>query len=169
MAASQTAAEILEDAVDRVRTTLAAYVWAEGETSWAQLVGEAAGLAGIRFATAEAGTRGALAALLADVPRLVNARILGPEADSGALAAQVEALAAEAATVDGADAGVAVAAWDAGTETRLRAAVAAPGRQTRALDLRLFQRGPHGRFRAAVATAAFTIECFRDLGPGEAG
>lgn len=166
--ATRTAGEVLEEAIDRVRATLAGYVWAEGETSWSELVGAAAGLAGTRFATVEAGTRGALATMLADIRQLVSARILGPETEAAVLAARVEDLATEAATAGGADAGVALAAWEAGTETRLRAAVAAAGRETRALELRLFQRGAHGRLRAAVATAAFMIECFRSFGSDEA-
>jgi hypothetical protein len=41
----------------------------------------------------------------------------------------------------------------------LRTAIAAPDAGwSRVLDLRLFQHGAHGRFRAGVAAAAFLVE-----------
>jgi hypothetical protein len=56
-----------------------------------------------------------------------------------------------------------------GDGTRLRVAVAAPeAGVSRVLELRLFQHGAHGRFRAAVAAAAFTIEVLRTLEPAGA-
>jgi hypothetical protein len=71
----------------------------------------------------------------------------------------VEEEAAEAARAAGVEVGLALVAHTDGTQTLLRAAVAAPAAGwSRVLDLRLFQHGAHGRFRAAVAAAAFLAE-----------
>ena len=176
---ARTAAAILDETLTRVRATLAGYVWAEGETSWADLVSSAASAAGVRLAIVEVGTTGTLGALLAEVPALERSTSAGPSVAPDPAAWPVEEAAVEAARSVGA--GVAVgAAVDVpvavgvalvaltvpGDGTRLRVAVAAPDAGvSRVLDLRLFQHGAHGRFRAAVAAAAFTIEVLRTLEP----
>src|SRR5450759_3320222 len=65
---ARTADAILEETVTGVRATLAGYVWAEGETSWPDLVSAAASAAGVRLAIVEVGTTGTLGALLAEAP-----------------------------------------------------------------------------------------------------
>jgi nicotinamide-nucleotide amidase len=153
------AAEVLEEATARVRETLEGFVRAEGETSWGDLVAGAATRAGVRFAIIEAGTRGALAALLADVPALARAVVHGPGVVPDVASWPAEAEAAAAAQAAGVEVGLALVAATDDTKTLLTAAVAAPAEGwTRVLELRLFQHGAHGRFRAAVAAAAFLVE-----------
>jgi hypothetical protein len=56
-----------------------------------------------------------------------------------------------------------------GEGTRLRVGVVVPGAEvSHVLDLHLFQHSAHGRFRAAVAAAAFAIEVLRTLDPAPA-
>jgi nicotinamide-nucleotide amidase len=164
---ARTADTIVEEAVANVRVTLAGHVWAEGETSWADLVSSAAGAAGVRLAIAEVGTTGTLGALLAEVPALERSTSAGPGVVPDPATSPVEATAFEAARSAGVAVGIALVALTVpGDGTRLRAAVVAPDAGvSRVLDLRLFQHGAHGRFRAAVAAAAFTIEVLRTLRP----
>ncbi len=155
----RTAAEVLDASTATVRSILAGHVMTEGETSWADLVAEAAARAGVGFAIVEAGTHGALGALLGEVPALERQVALGPGLDPDVASWPVEAEAAEVARAAGVEIGLALAAHSDGTQTLLRAAVVAPAAGwSRVLDLRLFQHGAHGRFRAGVAAAAFLAE-----------
>jgi nicotinamide-nucleotide amidase len=168
---TRTAHAILEETVTGVRATLAGYVWAEGETSWPDLVSAAASAAGVRLAIVEVGTTGTLGALLAEVPALERSASAGPGVAPDPAVWPVEEAALEAARSIGVAVGVAVgvalvALTVRADGTRLRVAVAAPeAGVSRVLELRLFQHGAHGRFRAAVAAAAFTIEVLRTLEP----
>jgi len=159
------AAAVLAAAEATVRAALAGHVLAEGETTWADLVAEATARAGVRFAIVEAGTHGALGALLADVPALGRHLAHGPTVAHRPAAAlevaawPVEEEAAAIARDAGVEVGLALVAHADDSQTLLRAAVAAPGAGwSRVLDLRLFQHGAHGRFRAGVAAAAFLAE-----------
>ena len=153
------AATVLAAAEARARTALEGHVRAEGETSWADLVAEAAARAGVRFAIVEAGTHGALGALLAEVPALEREVAHGPAVARDVATWPVEDEAMAIARDAGVEIGLALVAHTDGTQTTLRAAIAAPGAGwSRVLDLRLFQHGPHGRFRAGVAAAAFLAE-----------
>ncbi len=153
------ALQVLETAAGAVRETLAGHVLAEGETSWADLVAAAAARAGVRFAVVEAGTRGALGALLCDVPALERAIAHGPGAARDVAAWPVESDAVEVAREARVEVGISLVAHSDLTQTLLRVAVAAPADGwSRVLDLRLFQHGDHGRFRAGVAAAAFLVE-----------
>jgi nicotinamide-nucleotide amidase len=155
----RTADALLDETTARVREHLAGFVLTEGDTSWADLVATAATRADVRFATAEWGTRGALAGLLADVPSLVRATVAGPGTDLDPSAAPLESLAADARSGASAQVGVALVALTSDRDTHLRVAVAGPAPDaTRVLELRLFQHGPHGRLRAGVAAAAFLAE-----------
>ncbi len=153
------AAEVLEVATADVRARLEGFVRAEGETSWADLVAGAAERAGVRIAIIELGTGGALGDLLAEVAAVERDVAYGPrttpDPSTWPAEAEAEAVARDARV----EVGLALAAHDDGTQTVLRAAVAAPrAGWARTLDLRLFPRGPHGRFRAGVAAAAFLVE-----------
>ena len=168
---ARTADAILEETVTGVRATLGGYVWAEGETSWSDLVSAAASAAGVRLAIVEVGTTGTLGALLAEVPALERSASAGPGVAPDPAVWPVEEAALEAARSIGVAVAVAVgvalvALTVRADGTRLRVAVAAPeAGVSRVLELRLFQHGAHGRFRAAVAAAAFTIEVLRTLEP----
>ena len=158
-AVTRPGADILEATVSDVRRILASYVIAEGETSWADLVAEACGRRGLELATVEAGTNGSLGGLLAETGALARSTVHGPRIAPDVATWPVEQEAAEAARAASVGLGLALAAHSDGKQTVLRVAVAAlePG-WSRVLDLRLFQHGPQGRFRAAVAAAAFLVE-----------
>jgi nicotinamide-nucleotide amidase len=163
----RSAETILEETVAALRDILADHVWAEGETTWADLVGEAADRAGVRLAVVEAGTTGTLGALLAEVPALERATSAGPGVAPDPTDWPVEAAAAEAAREAGVAVGISLVAQTMpGEGTRLRVGVVVPGTDvSRVLNLHLFQHSAHGRFRAAVAAAAFAIEVLRTLDP----
>ncbi len=167
----RTGTAILAETVVAIRETLEGFVWAEGQTTWSDLVAAAASAAGARIAITEVGTGGALGALLADVPALVRSTSGGPGFPGDWAAWPIVEAAREAAAGAGAEVGIALAASATpGTGTHLLVAVAAPGKGvSRTLDLRLFQHGAHGRFRAAVAAAAFAVEVFRDLARARPG
>jgi hypothetical protein len=153
------AAVVLRAAESGVREILAGHVLTEGETTWADLVTEATTREGIRLAIVEAGTHGALGALLAEVPALERQVAHGPAVARDVAAWPVEDEAVAIARDAGVEIGLALVAHTDETQTLLRAAVAAPDAGwSRILDLRLFQHGAHGRFRAAVAAAAFLVE-----------
>jgi nicotinamide-nucleotide amidase len=157
--AARPAADVLAATEATVRAALARHVLAEGETTWADLVADATARAGVRFAIVEAGTHGALGALLASVATLEREVALGPEVAADVATWPVEERAAAVAREAGVDVGLALVADTDGTQTLLRAAIAAPGAGwSRTLELRLFQHGAHGRFRAGVAAAAFLAE-----------
>jgi len=153
------AAEALAAAEATVRAALAGHVRAEGETTWADIVAEATARAGVRFAIVEAGTHGALGALLAEVPTLERQVAHGSAVARDVAEWPVEDEAVAIARDAEVEIGLALVAHTDGTQTLLRAAVAAPDAGwSRVLDLRLFQHGAHGRFRAGVAAAAFLAE-----------
>ena len=153
------AADVLRTAEAGIREILAGHVLTEGDTSWADLVTDATTREGVRFAIVEAGTHGSLGALLADVPSLEREVAHGPAVALDVAAWPVEDEAVAIARDSGVEIGLALVAHTDGTQTLLRAAVAAPDAGwSRVLDLRLFQHGAHGRFRAGVAAAAFLVE-----------
>ena len=156
---ARSADEVLEATTTSIREMLADHVLAEGDTSWADLVGDAAARSGVRFAIVEAGTGGALGALLAEVPALHRAVAHGSAVARDIEGWPVEQEAIEIARESGVEIGLSLVANADGSQTRVRAAVGGPGTSgSRVLDLRLFQHGAHGRFRAGVAAAAFLLE-----------
>ena len=156
---TRAAADVLASAEASIREILAGHVLTEGDTSWADLVAEATAREGVRFGVVEAGTHGALGALLADVPTLEREVAHGPAVARDVAAWPVEDEAVAIAREAGVEIGLALVAHTDGTQTHLRAAVASPDAGwSRVLDLRLFQHGAHGRFRAGVAAAAFLVE-----------
>ncbi len=168
-AVRRTAEHVLEAMVSDVRGILGDHVIAEGETSWADLVAAACERHGLDLAIVEAGTDGSLGDLLAEVPALVHSTVHGRRIVPDVTTWPVEREATEAAAAASAGLGLARVAHDDDTQTVLRAAVAMPGSDwSRTLDLRLFQHGPHGRFRAAVAAAAFLVELLDGQGDEEA-
>ena len=158
------ATELLDAAVTAVRDELEGFVRAEGETSWADLVAGAADRAGVRLAIVETGTNGALGDLLGELPVLVRAVAVRPPGDPDVTAWPLDEEASAVARDAGVEVGLALVAHADGGQTLLRAAVAGPVvGSPRTLELRLFQHGAHGRFRAGVAAAAFLAETLDGL------
>ena len=164
------AATLLDETTEVVRASLADHVRAEGKTGWADLVASAADAAGVRIATFETGTRGSLAALLAGVPAVERSVVAGGSLDLDPAGSNVEQRAVAVAREAGVEVGCAVAARTDTSHTVLRVAIAIAGEdEPSVMDLRLFQHGEHGLFRAAVATAAFLLDMLRPRAGEAAG
>jgi nicotinamide-nucleotide amidase len=158
------ASAMLDSAVAVIREQLEGFVRAEGETSWAELVASAAARAGVRLAIVETGTNGSLGDLLSETAALVRAVAVRPAGDPDIAAWPVEEEAAAVAAEGGVEVGLSLVAHTDGTRTLLRVAVAGSAvGEPRTLELRLFQHGAHGRFRAGVAAAAYLVEVLAGL------
>jgi nicotinamide-nucleotide amidase len=161
---ARSAADLIATVEATIRAGLPGHVWAEGETTWGEVVDEAAEAAGVRFATIETGSRGALAALLGDVPALAESVIRrDPPRGDGPDPADLLDAAARVAAEASVPVGLAVTMRDDDGQTVVRAAVSgthASGDDA-ILDLRLFTHGPYGRLRASIAAAAFLVERLR--------
>ena len=98
---------------------------------------------------------------------MVRSVAMGPSAEPDPAEWPVVERAAQVAAEAGADVGCAVAARADASRTVLRVAVTVAGdTEPSVMDLRLFQHGPHGLFRAAVATAAFLIDVLEGRSAG---
>jgi nicotinamide-nucleotide amidase len=163
---SATAASAPTERVDAaaaiVRERLGEYIWAEGETTWADAVGERLTERGLRLAVEEVGTGGQLAALFGDVEwlELVRSRPgpSGPPADAGdgGLTERARSVRDEA----GVEVGLAVRVRPRGSEFAVSVAVVGPlgeRKQTRTTYL----GGAMGRSQAALIAAATLFDALR--------
>jgi nicotinamide-nucleotide amidase len=157
----------VEQAAAFVRDRLGEYIWAEGDTSWADAIGARLSALGWRLAVDEAGTGGQIAALLGDVPwlTLVEARPgedghLGPGAGDeggGGLPGRAEQVRASGH----ADVGLAVRARPRGTELAVSVAVVTPDRERRQTRT-TYLGGAIGRSQAALIAAATLFDALRE-------
>ncbi len=145
---------VVDEADRTVRTTLAGHVWAEGEASWGDVLTDVLGRRGWHLAIVEAGTRGALGGLLADVPALRRSTSHSDEA-AGAFMDwdALEAVASAAAVEAGAGVGLALAAVPEKGDMRAHVALVTPAVRLRRSRL-VFLGGQQGRLRAAVFAAS---------------
>lgn len=164
-----TAEARVEEAAELVRELLGDYIWAEGDTTWADAIGERLGALDWRLAIDEIGTGGQVAALLGDVSwlALVEARPgepslprrdAGDDAGDGLLdrARRVSAAAQ-------ADVGMAVRARPRGSELAVSVAVVTPERERRQTRT-TYLGGTMGRSQAALIAAATLFEALREAG-----
>lgn len=151
------AAEAIVDATLAViRKALGRHIWAEGTTTWSEALSAALMARRWTLATEEAGTRGALVGLLAEVDGLRAAHVLeaGTETDA---ASGLEGRARAVAAAAGTEVGLALAVAPAGADTIARIAIASPA-GTRFVERRVFLQGAPGRLRAGLAAAAALLE-----------
>jgi nicotinamide-nucleotide amidase len=174
----RTAAELADEAEAAVLAIVGPYVWARGDTTWAGALDARLASLGWRLAVAEIGTRGALAALLAEMDRLVLAECHNPVADAPETAppaADVGESGDGPASPDGGDDDALPELARSlrsrsGTEVALAVRVRARGEDT-AVELAIdspigshherrlaFLRGTMGRNRAAITAAAVLLE-----------
>ncbi len=73
---ARSASAIVDATADEVRHRLPQHVWAEGRTSWGELVSESLDASAATLATVEAGTRGQLGLLLADIAASRSGRLI---------------------------------------------------------------------------------------------
>jgi nicotinamide-nucleotide amidase len=144
----RTASELANAAEAHVLSHLGDYVWARGATTWAQAIDDALAARGWALATAEAGTDGSLATLLAACSRRIRAEV---HRDTDALG-DTEAAAVGLGERTGADVACAVALTSRGADSAASVAVASPSgaRHERRL---VFLGGEQGRLRAGLSAA----------------
>ncbi len=168
--ATGASAEIrVEEAAAVVRERLGDYIWAEGDTTWADAIGLRLVTLDWRLAVDETGTGGQVAALFGDVPwlALVEAHPseTGPPGegaragheDGGGLLGRARRVRATGQ----ADVGMAVRARPRGSELAVSVAVVTPEherRQTRTTYL----GGAMGRSQAALIAASTLFEALRE-------
>jgi nicotinamide-nucleotide amidase len=151
----------------RVLELVGEYVWARGETTWPEAVGEALDSKSWRVSIVEVATRGSVVGLLGEGlgERLAFTETLSerPVPHDGKRAT-LEHLAERVRELGGSEVGVATEARERGGDTAVTVAVVTPEgshRETRVV----FLAGPLGRGRAAIATAAILLKYLRDAPP----
>jgi nicotinamide-nucleotide amidase len=156
------AAERVAAAAALVEQRVGRYVWATGETTWAQAIEAALVARGWSLSIVEIGTRGAVGALFGGTPPVT--RTESRAAGDGEVPGLAE-LAAEARSAGAADVGLAVAIRPDGEDTAVTLAIVSPAGTHEARRL-AFLGGALGASRAAIATAAVLLEVLRGSGSG---
>jgi nicotinamide-nucleotide amidase len=163
--AGATATERVESAAAIVRERLADHIWAEGETTWSDAIGERLTELGWRLGIEEIGTGGQVAALFGEVPWLARATgrpyatdpVTDRDDDGGGLVG----VARRVLEPGGAEVALAVRARPRGSELAVSVAVATPRgerRQTRTT----YVGGSMGRSQAALIAAATLLGALRE-------
>ncbi len=182
-AAPRSAADLVEEAAGVVLDRLGSYVWATGQTTWSEAIGARLGELGWTLAAVEIGTAGSLAGLLGDASWFRFDEVISmdaPAARAHEPAHQHEAVGdpdAEAADADagdellrfarrarelgGAEVGVALRARPRTGDTAVSIAVSTPSGEWQ-VRRAVFQTGPLGRTRSALAVAAFLLETLNE-------
>ena len=159
------AADRVAAAAAVVEDRLGAYVWATGDTGWAEAVAAELAARGWTLGFVEMGLGGALAALLGGMEAVRRAVIVPSPGKSGESGAGVDlmGLATEARDAAAADVGLAAWARPRGQDTGVSVAVVTPAgtRQDRRVA---FLGGPTGRSRAAHAAASVLLGALREAG-----
>jgi nicotinamide-nucleotide amidase len=168
-----TAEELVERAAALVLERLGEHVWATGETTWGQAVGDRLGELGWTLAVIEVGTGGGVGALFGDAAwvRFDEAIAAGAPAasvhghDDGEgdeeASAGLLAYARRARELGGCEVGLAVRARPRTGDTAVSIAVVTPSGERRVSRV-VFLTGSMGRSRAALAAAAVLLEVLRD-------
>jgi nicotinamide-nucleotide amidase len=146
-----------------VRERLGTYVWATGETTWADAVAQALLARGWTLAFTELGLGGALTALLGGLDAVLRSE---SAAGGDGEVPELSALADTVRVAAGADVGLAVRAAPRGEDTAVTVAVRTPAgdRTERRLA---FMGGSIGRSRAAMAAASALLAALREPGDAE--
>jgi len=152
----RTARELAEAAERAVLAVLGTHVWARGTTTWAEAIDDALNELGWTLATAEAGTDGALATLLAAAGRRRRAEVVHEAPGLG----ELMAAAASVAQRSGADVGCAVGIRSRGADTAVSVTVVTPRGEHQERRL-AFLGGDQGRLRAGLAAADILLRQLR--------
>jgi nicotinamide-nucleotide amidase len=162
------AAQLADEAETAILAQLSDHVWAHGNTTWADAIGEALAARGWSLAMRETGTRGALVGLLRSVAVLVRAEVTDAPgapvggADDGDVAHDANVVRDAA----GATVGFAVRVGRAGDDLAVEIGVVTPD-GARSEHRIAFLRGSQGADRAAISAAAVLLAALRE-GPVEA-
>jgi len=150
----RSAHDLVAEAAGPVLQALRPHVWATGEATWADVVGSRLGELNWTLATAEAGTGGALVALLGELPMLVEATVMADDRRHNAR--RPEEMAVAARDRAGAHVGLAARARRRGADTAVVVAVATPDGVHRERRLAMFG-GSAGHARAAIVAASVLL------------
>ncbi len=148
------AADLVEASARVVRQKLADHIWATGQTTWAEAIGDRLGELGWTLATLEVGTGGALAHLLGPMSGLVSAEV------RTAVAGTLMDAARELRARSGADVALVVRARPRAGDTAVSSIVITP-RGTHRESRLAFLVGEQGRHRAALAAADILLRRLR--------
>ena len=158
-----TATERVNAMAERLQATLAAHVWAEGDTTWPDAVGAALADRGQALGVVELGTGGSLASLLGDRAWLTFTESLGAgtaTARAHGSPAALEHLARRAAELGDAALGIGVRARSRGADTAASIVVTGPGWSHRERRM-VFLDGANGRTRVALAAVHVLLTAVR--------
>ena len=161
----QLASELVDVASAIVMERVGRYVWATGNTTWAEAIGARLGELGWNLAAVEIGTGGSLAALLGDAPWVRFDEVMAPEAPAahahgGHGDGGLVQYARRARELGGAEVGVAVRARPRTGDTGVSIAVSTPSGEHEVSRV-VFLTGPLGRSRAALSVASFVLDLLR--------
>ncbi len=182
-AVSSTAREVVDATAARVRALLGDRIWAEGEVSWAEAIGDALGERGWTLAVVEVGTGGSFGSLMGDRDWLRLDESLAPEAPAAAehadpagdaeaatmggtsagagRTAGLEALARAGQEVGGSDVALGIAIRAHGDDSAVTVVVVLPNRVHAERRL-AFLGGQQGRLRAGLTAAHVLLTQLRD-------
>jgi nicotinamide-nucleotide amidase len=162
----RTAADLAADAEATVLGILGEHVWARGDATWADALGEVLAARGWTLATSEQGTEGALVALLRGMPALRRAEVVGGGAATPTPEDEPELREADRVRSGaGADVGLAIRVEPAGQDTSVHVGIVTPS--GRHAERRLaFLGGRQGADRAAIAGAAALQAYLRSIAWG---
>jgi nicotinamide-nucleotide amidase len=162
----QSAADVADDAEAQVLAAVGEFVWARGDTSWRNAIGEALADVGWRVAAIEIGLGGELTTLFGDAPwleRSESRREAAGGATEDGTSATLEAAAERARAEAATDVGIAVRATERGSDMAVTVAIATPIR-THTERRMAFLGGSMGRSRAALTAAAVLLAELRRAG-----
>jgi nicotinamide-nucleotide amidase len=172
----KSAEAMVEETAGTVLDLVGEYVWATGDTTWSQAIGTRLESLGWTLSAVELGTAGAVGGRLGDTAwfRFDESTALDAPAARAHATGQADDAPADAASDDdvgddllrfanrarelgGSEIGVAIRARPRTGDTAVSIAVVAPGIERKARRI-VFQTGPIGRSRTALAAAAFVLE-----------
>jgi nicotinamide-nucleotide amidase len=178
----KTAEALVEETAVTVLDLVGEYVWATGDTTWSQAIGARLGALGWTLSAVEIGTAGSLGELLGDAEwfRFVESIVLdapaarahgnanpdqdvdeddgrGAEPAGDAATDDLRRFARRARELGGSEVGVAIRARPRTGDTAVSIAVVTPLAERKVRRI-VFQTGPIGRSRTALAAAAFVLE-----------
>jgi nicotinamide-nucleotide amidase len=165
----RSAADAVAAVAQTVEERLGPHIWATGDTTWSEAIGDRLGTLGWDLAVTEIGTRGQVGALFGDVEWLVlvESRVRADLGDDEGERDQALLERADAVRRAGpAAVGLAVAVRDTGNDTDVAVALVTPTR-SQVEHRTAFIGGPIGRTRAALAAAAILHVALRDVARGD--
>jgi nicotinamide-nucleotide amidase len=174
----RSADDLVEAAAEAVLGHLGTYVWATGETSWSDAIGQRLGELGWTLSAVEIGTGGTLGTLFADLSALrfdesialeapaatAHGPTAGHDTDPADGDGQVDDLvryARRSRELGGSEVGLAVRARPRTGDMAVSIAVVTPAGD-RHIQRAVFLTGQMGRARAALSAASFLLDVLRE-------